>query len=83
MFNSVDSDEDELIELPNFDTVSAFLNEPVFRGQENLSQDVTKQSEKSQITAAEPSKVTERSDTPRKSSIVILHDDEIEEFQRT
>ena len=32
MFNSVDSDEDELIELPNFDTVSAFLNEPVFRG---------------------------------------------------
>ena len=37
VFNSIDSDEDEMLELPNFDVVSIFLNAEKLRDETNFS----------------------------------------------
>ena len=78
-FRSFDSDDDEWLELPNFDIASHILEEklPV----EESPQDATTQSVKNikwQTKALGMSKAVESSGKSRKQSIVLLDDDEVE-----
>lgn len=78
-FRSFDSDDDEWLELPNFDIASHILEEklPV----EESPQDATTQSVKNikwQTKVLGMSKAAESSGKSRKQSIVLLDDDEVE-----
>ena len=81
-FRSFDSDDDEWLELPNLDIASDILNEklPVEESPQDASTQSVKNTE-SQTKAVGVSKAAESNGKSRKQSIVILDDDEVEEFQ--